>query len=58
MKNLRKKIERDFGKECKDYKSFCACCIAHRALRDLENLYDVKKSQHYKNQTKVGKNLR
>lgn len=40
IKQIRKKIEKNFGKKCKDYCFGCSVCAAHRVLEDLESMYN------------------
>ena len=43
IKNLRKQIEKDFGKKCKNRSHICAVCIAYNALECLEDLFLIRK---------------
>ena len=42
LKELRKQIIKDFGPKCKSFSILCACCLAHRALEDLEDLMEIE----------------
>lgn len=48
MKNLRKKIEKDWGKKCKEFVATCSVCEIHRALEVIEALYDYAGGKKYK----------
>ena len=39
--SLRKKVEKDFGKKCKDLSLGCLVCQAGLAMDILEDLYEV-----------------
>ena len=47
LNQLRKNIEKNYGKKCKDFELFCSVCIAYRVLEDMEqvmeNLEMIKK---------------
>ena len=38
VKQIRKKVEYDWGKKCKDFGFGCCVCWAHRVLEDLEEM--------------------
>ena len=40
LKQIRKKIEHDWGKKCKDFCFGCSVCWAHQTLENLESMYD------------------
>ena len=40
LKELRKQVEKDFGKRCKDFSPLCPTCVAYESLEDLEYLFD------------------
>ena len=37
-KKLRKQVEKDFGKKCKDFDFGCIVCQSHRVFDNLEEL--------------------
>ncbi len=39
---LRKKIEKDWGKECKEFETLCCVCQIWRAYEVIESLYKDK----------------
>ena len=46
LKQLRKNIEKKYGKKCKDFSLFCSTCIAYKVLEDMERL--SKHSKEFK----------
>lgn len=36
VKSLKKEIEKEFGKKCKDYNPFCANCILWNAFETIK----------------------
>jgi len=53
MKTLKKKIEKDWGKKCKDFSPLCVVCLIWRAFETIELLYEEK--IHITNWEKVNK---
>lgn len=42
MKRLKKKLEKDFGKKCKEFNALCPVCLAWKAYELLASLYNAK----------------
>ena len=40
LKQIRKKIEHDWGKKCKEFCFGCSVCWAHQTLETLESMYE------------------
>ena len=40
LNQLRKNIEKNYGKKCKDFELFCLVCIVHRTLEDMERIIE------------------
>ena len=40
LKSLKKKIMKDFGKQCPDYVAGCACCKIWKAFNTIKKLYE------------------
>ena len=55
---LRKIVEKDWGKECKDFSIGCVVCQMHLALKIIEHSYDIdlllKRARKHKSKIKEG----
>ena len=51
MKELKKKLIKDWGKKCKNFSALCAVCLVWRAFETLESLYSMK--DHITNWKKI-----
>lgn len=43
FEQLKKQIEKDFGKRCKDFSDGCPICDVHQAYEKLKELFCIKK---------------
>ena len=56
IEQVRKIVEKDWGKKCKDFCFGCATCWAHQTLENIENMYKedwkIKTIKKIKNEKK------
>ncbi|MBT4191824.1 MAG: hypothetical protein HOE11_00800 [Candidatus Diapherotrites archaeon] len=43
IKKLKKQIEKEYGKKCKDFDPFCANCIMWKAFETINEGFDYTK---------------
>jgi len=41
LNKLKKQLEKDFGKPCKDKSKLCPCCIVWEAYDTIEEMYEI-----------------